>query len=70
MTMPKMTGDKLSRELLAIRPDLPIILCTGFSELINRESALKLGIRQFVTKPIMVSSFGQTLREALDARPR
>jgi PAS domain S-box-containing protein len=70
MTMPKLTGDKLSRELLAIRPDLPIILCTGFSELINRESALKLGIRQFVTKPIMVSSFAQTLREALDAQLR
>lgn len=70
MTMPKLTGDKLSQELLAIRPDLPIILCTGFSELINRESALKLGIRQFVTKPIMVSSFAQTLRETLDARLR
>ncbi|MHB8809847.1 MAG: ATP-binding protein [Desulfobulbaceae bacterium] len=70
MTMPKLTGDKLSQELLAIRPDLPIILCTGFSELINRESALKLGIRQFVTKPIIISSFAQTLRVTLDTHPR
>jgi PAS domain S-box-containing protein len=68
MTMPKITGDKLSQELLDIRPDLPIILCTGFSELINRESALKLGIRQFVTKPLMIGNFAQTLRETLAAR--
>jgi PAS domain S-box-containing protein len=70
MTMPKITGDKLSQELLAIRPDLPIILCTGFSELINRESALQLGIRQFVTKPLMIGNFAQTLRETLAERPK
>lgn len=69
MTMPKMTGDRLAQELMAIRPGLPVILCTGFSELINRESALDLGIRQFVTKPIMIGSFARTLRETLDTQP-
>ncbi|MHB1349925.1 MAG: ATP-binding protein [Desulfobulbaceae bacterium] len=67
MTMPKMTGDTLSRELLAIRPDLPIVLCTGFSEMINRESAMKIGIRQFVTKPLMMNSFALILRDILDS---
>jgi len=67
MTMPKMTGDKLAREILAAWPDMPVILCTGFSELINRESAMEIGIRQFVTKPIVLMSFARSLREVLDS---
>ena len=66
MTMPKMTGDKFTRAILAIRPDIPVIMCTGFSELIDKEDALKIGIRKFVTKPIIMSSFARTLREVLD----
>jgi signal transduction histidine kinase/ActR/RegA family two-component response regulator len=65
MTMPKITGDKLATEIMNIRPDIPVILCTGFSELINKEEALKLGIRSFVTKPIIIKNFAQTLREVL-----
>jgi PAS domain S-box-containing protein len=68
MTMPGITGDKLAREILALRPDIPIVMCTGFSELINREEAFKIGIRKFVTKPIVISSFARTLREALAKR--
>ena len=66
MTMPKLTGDKLATEIMAIRTDIPVILCTGFSELINREEALKLGIRRFVTKPIIINSFAKILREVLE----
>lgn len=66
MTMPRMTGDKLALEILSIRPDIPIIMCTGFSELINKEEALKIGIRKFVTKPIIIKSFARTLRKVLD----
>ena len=66
MTMPKITGDKLSTELMNVRPDIPVILCTGFSELINRNEALDLGIRAFVTKPIIIKSFARTLRQVLD----
>ncbi|MCL7487768.1 MAG: PAS domain S-box protein [Desulfobulbaceae bacterium] len=66
MTMPKMTGDRLATEIMAIRPDIPVILCTGFSELINKEDALKIGIRRFVTKPIIITKFAKLLREVLD----
>ena len=66
MTMPKITGDKLATEIMAIRPDIPVILCTGFSELINKEEALEIGIRRFVTKPIIIKNFAQILREVLD----
>jgi len=66
MTMPRMTGDKLAMEILAVRPDMPIVMCTGFSELINKDEAIKIGIKKFVTKPIIISSFARSLREALD----
>ena len=68
MTMPGMTGDKLARELLALRPEIPVILCTGFSDLIDQESALKIGISQFVTKPINMLNFARILRDTLDGR--
>ncbi|RWX48692.1 Response regulator receiver domain-containing protein, partial [Candidatus Electrothrix communis] len=45
MTMPKMTGDELTRRLLVLRPDLPVIICTGFSELIDEAKAQELGAR-------------------------
>ncbi|MFC1524691.1 ATP-binding protein, partial [Thermodesulfobacteriota bacterium] len=66
MTMPKMTGDKLARKIMTSRPDLPIILCTGFSDLINEESAKALGIKAYVTKPVIMQSFGRTVRNVLD----
>ena len=65
-TMPNLTGSQLSRELLAIRPDIPIILCTGFSEVITEEKAKAEGIRAFVMKPIVRSKFARTIREVLD----
>lgn len=52
MTMPHLTGIELANRLLAIRPELPVILCTGQSALIYREKALSMGIRDFLTKPI------------------
>ena len=66
MTMPNMTGDKLAGELMKIRSDIPIILCTGFSEKISREKADTLGIMGFLMKPIAVKDLAQTIREALD----
>jgi FixJ family two-component response regulator len=51
MTMPPMTGIELPRALRAVRPDLPVILCTGYSELITREDAEKEGVSIFVEKP-------------------
>ncbi|MDO9263112.1 MAG: ATP-binding protein [Desulfosalsimonadaceae bacterium] len=66
MTMPGMTGDKFSREVLKIRPDMPIILCTGFSETITEEKAEAIGIRAFMMKPIEIKKFAGVLRKLLD----
>ncbi len=66
MTMPNMTGDKLARELMKIRPDIPVILCTGFSELINEEKAKNIGIRDFVMKPLVMRKIGIMIRRILD----
>ena len=66
MTMPNMTGDRLAGELMNIRPDIPIILCTGFSEKISRERADALGIKGFLMKPIAMKDLAKTIRKALD----
>jgi FixJ family two-component response regulator len=51
--MPVMSGEAMAREMLAIRPDLPIIICTGFGDTITAESARAVGIREFVMKPVI-----------------
>lgn len=66
MTMPNMTGKDLAKELMAIRPDIPIILCTGFSELIDKTKAKEMGISAFVMKPIVMSQMANTIRKVLD----
>jgi len=66
MTMPSMTGDALAQQLMLIRPDIPIILCTGYSELISEEKASKIGIRAFVMKPIVMKDIAETIRKVLD----
>jgi PAS domain S-box-containing protein len=68
MTMPNMTGVDLAREMMFIRPDLPIILCTGFSELISMEKATSIGIRRFITKPLLIKSLAMAIREVIDTR--
>ena len=64
-TMPNMTGDALAKELMTIRPDIPIILCTGFSEKIDERRAKAMGIRAFVMKPIVMRQIANTIREVL-----
>jgi PAS domain S-box-containing protein len=66
MAMPNITGDALSSEILSLCPDLPIILCTGYSENINEESARKIGIAGFLMKPVVMADFASTVRKALD----
>jgi len=66
MTMPGLTGLELSGELMAIRPDIPIILCTGFCEQINEKQAKKSGIRNFLMKPYSLSTLSIIIRKALD----
>ncbi len=66
MTMPGMTGDKLAQKIFEIRQDIPIILCTGFSEHINEEKARSIGIHAFLIKPVRKMEFCSTIRSVLD----
>ncbi len=65
MTMPHMTGVELANELLSIRPDIPIILCTGFSDMINKKGAEAQGIRELIMKPINTRNMAETIRRVL-----
>jgi len=66
MTMPNMTGDRLAIELMKIRPDIPVILCTGYNKKISDESASEMGIKAFVYKPIVKADLAKTVRKVLD----
>jgi CheY-like chemotaxis protein len=68
MTMPNMTGDDLARELMRIKPNIPIILCTGFSATIDDQKAMAMGIRAFAFKPIVKREIAKTIRKALDGK--
>lgn len=66
MTMPKMAGDHLAAEIRKIRPDLPIILCTGFSTRLNSEKLLKIGVAKVLMKPMTINELAVNVRLALD----
>jgi PAS domain S-box-containing protein len=66
MAMPNMTGIQLAQELKKIRPDIPIIICTGFSERINEKKAETIGIEAFMMKPIVKSDLSNMIRKVLD----
>ncbi len=67
--MPCMTGDQLATELIKIRLDIPIILCTGFSSMIDEERAQKIGIQAFLLKPVLRTKLAETVRQLLDPAP-
>ena len=66
MTMPYMTGDQLAQKMLDIEPNIPVILCTGFNEIITEEKALAMGIQKFVMKPVVKNDLATTIRSVLD----
>lgn len=66
MIMPNLPGDKLAKELIAIRPDIPIIICTGYSEQLEAEKAESSGIKVTVMKPLLIQEMAKTVREVLD----
>jgi len=66
LTMPNMTGIELAKRLIDIRSDIPIILCTGFSETISKKKAEAIGIREYVMKPITMHGLAMTIRKVLD----
>jgi PAS domain S-box-containing protein len=65
--MPNMTGKELAKALMAVRPDIPIILCTGFSEQIDEKKAKAMGIGAFVMKPIVMRQIARRIREVLES---
>lgn len=69
-TMPKMTGAELAKEMLRIRPEVPIILCTGFSEVMDQETAKSIGIREFVMKPFVFSQIADLAKKLLEPGPQ
>ncbi len=68
MTMPGLTGDKLSMEILKIKPDMPIILCTGFSDTLSKSKAIEIGIKRYVQKPVGNERLVVLIREIFDKR--
>jgi CheY-like chemotaxis protein len=65
MAMPMMTGDLLAQDVLKIRPALPVILCTGYSEQIDQKRALSLGIRKYIQKPVVMSELEKCVQQLL-----
>jgi CheY-like chemotaxis protein len=65
-TMPRMTGVELALEMMRIRSDIPIVLCTGFSEMITEEETKTLGIREFALKPLSRRNIAEVIRRVLD----
>jgi PAS domain S-box-containing protein len=68
MTMPNMTGEQLADELIKIRSDIPVILCTGFSEMMSEEKAKAMGIKGFLMKPVVMKDLSSTIRKVLDGQ--
>jgi CheY-like chemotaxis protein len=67
-TMPHLTGTELANELTALKPGIPIILCTGYSEMVSRETAKDMGISEFLTKPVSRGELIESVRRALEGR--
>jgi len=69
-TMPAMTGEDLGRELMRIRPDIPVILCTGYSDLISSKKAMTMGFRGFIMKPFTLRESAELVRRVLDEKKK
>ena len=67
-TMPFMTGEDLGKEVMRIRPDIPVILCTGYSDLISSEKATAMGFRGYIMKPFTVREGAELVRRVLDQK--
>ena len=67
-TLPGMTGVEFAQKVLAANPDLPIILCTGYSNVVSKDEALSLGIRRYLRKPVQDNELVEAVRTVLDER--
>ena len=67
MTMPQLTGIGLAKEVLEIRPGIPVILCSGFSDKVSEERARAMGVSAFLFKPVVMQDLAVAVRAALDS---
>ena len=67
-TMPNLAGAELAKRMMQIRPDIPIILCTGYSTIISQEKAKAMGIKEFALKPLSKMDIAMLIRKALDSK--
>ncbi len=66
MTMPNLNGDKLAMEMMKTRPDIPIILCTGYNKMMSNKRASEIGFKAFTMKPLTTVDLSKTVRKVLD----
>jgi CheY-like chemotaxis protein len=67
VTMPDITGLDLTKQILALRPDIPVIMCTGFSHLVDADAATAAGVKAFMMKPLTKREMAKAIRKVLDA---
>ena len=67
LTMPGMTGTELAKKILALRPSIPVILTTGYSDILTEEEARELGVREYLLKPLSTARLAEVVRRVLDA---
>ncbi|MFH1090578.1 MAG: response regulator, partial [Pseudomonadota bacterium] len=67
-TMPMFTGVELSRKILAIRPDIPVIICTGYTAAVTEHQAKAIGVRAFFPKPLVMGQIARLIRDVLDEK--
>jgi CheY-like chemotaxis protein len=67
IVMPNLAGDKLAKKIIHIRNDIPVVLCTGYSEKFTRQNASEMGIQTFLMKPLVMRDLANTVRQALAA---
>jgi len=68
MTMPEMNGDELAKKMIQIRPDIPIIICTGYNPKIDEKTAKEIGLKAFIFKPLTFQKLATTVRKVLDSQ--
>ena len=66
MTMPEMMGDKLAKKIKLIRPDIPIIMCTGYHKKVANKEVTEIGVDAIVSKPLQLETLSKTIRKVMD----
>jgi CheY-like chemotaxis protein len=70
LTMPGMTGAELAKKILTLRPDIPVILSTGYSDILTEDEAMGMGVREYLLKPVSTGRLAEVVRRVFDADGR